>query len=995
MSGKRRHSASSSGEHGRNESPIGDRVESTFQNEKLPRTSEVTAPRSLVCSLPPTCAPPRHPTALGSLRELEEHYKKYHTHTCQEGNCRNEPGGAKIFPDARMLELHQTEYHDELARIKNEKGESIFACFLESCPKKFRTPKGRRLHLIDAHGYPKLFFFAVTKHGVGGLLARYGEGATLIRKQWKPRPENTSGAKDTGDSDEDSKSIPETDNDAGDQSVALFETKASISQSSSAATPQPREDLDELASSMKSLSLVPTSIRFGRGARRAGFIRRGPGRGGTGRFAEFKTVSRQRAAATMVKWLLRFKTGKSRSVGCHSSGVEVLPVEAHSQPGPAPIPARAFEAIPASAKNDTVISPSATSAHRPEGGQRSCTAINDLPEELFIRILLCDDETEKGPNLPLLASWTCSRWREVVLNTPTLWSTICLSVYGAGLPEVLLRSGGCGIHFILDPTSAESILFPRDVAGLLSILEPYYCGIKSLNLVLPDQDCVETALSQLCGAVPNLRSLELSLPYDPCSGMQVFAPALAPDIAASFGVVGCGSGEKLQVLKLQAVNFPWYDDAFSHLTTLHLASMCTEETMIVWEQFAETLMRNSSTLEELSLDQCDFCIEDEDEAVSFPVITLPRLKYLHLRLVDPDLIATFLSHASMPALETLELEFEPDDQCDVFRALFPSTSTCPEKEPAKSLSRVRSLAIQGGAYQADLFCEIIGRMPDLERLMLGGCIVTAAIIRTLSLPRVARKLTDMWLELCENYCAFDLQRLARARCGGVRVHEIGSAGRAPVVISKLEALSTSELVGDAASVKALQRTHLDDSLYSLDPDELQFFQANTSLTDPLTIEQHILGIQQRRSRNINWWLKVLRLKVTRYPIYAHVLEYGRAQPGAIFLEMACCFGNDARKAALDGYPVENIVATDLRRDFWDLGFKLFKDDHTTFPVPFLEGDVFSSQLLDLESPRSTERPHLADLKSLTELLGHVSIIHASAFFHLFSEGKFTQLTITT
>ncbi|KAL5633509.1 hypothetical protein ACGC1H_003863 [Rhizoctonia solani] len=128
-----------------------------------------------------------------------------------------------------------------------------------------------------------------------------------------------------------------------------------------------------------------------------------------------------------------------------------------------------------------------------------------------------------------------------------------------------------------------------------------------------------------------------------------------------------------------------------------------------------------------------------------------------------------------------------------------------------------------------------------------------------------------------------------------------------------------------------------------------------------------------------------KLKVTRYPIYAHVLEYGRTNPGAIFLEMACCFGNDARKAALDGFPIENIVATDLRRDFWDLGFKLFKDDPTTFPVPFLEGDIFSTQLLDLESPRSTERPKLPDLKSLTELLGHISIIHASAFFHLFSE----------
>ncbi|KAJ1306498.1 hypothetical protein OPQ81_007500 [Rhizoctonia solani] len=848
MSSKRRRYSTSSSNDGQAEPSVEDHALIVNPDQKLPRTFESTVTRSLVCSLPPTCAHPRHPTTLGSLRELEEHYKKYHTHICQEGDCRNEPGGAKIFPDARMLELHQKEYHDELAMIKNERGESIFACFLESCPKKFRTPKGRRLHLIDVHGYPKLFFFAVTKHGVGGLLARYGEGATLIRKPWKPRPGNASGAKDDDDSEEDLKSGSRP-KDTTDQFAPSPEAQASVTRSSSATVPHPHEDLDELASSMKKPDSYDEVSREGQQVvspshtTRRSMIRkiRSDWFGGVVQNFKLAKASCRRGIDQVLfltlyrkgflfgcemtklaqviplpldnpqptpslicffdlelspmphpasirtkrfkKWLLRFKTGKS--VKSHSTGVEVLPAQGNSQPVPAPRPAQASGATFVSAKEDTVISPSTTSAvvigtHKAKDSQRSSTSINDLPRELFVRILLHDEETDNGPNLPLLASWTCSRWREVVLNTPTLWSTVCLGIYGAGLPEILLRSGGCGIDFILDSVSAESITFPRDVSGLLAILEPHYYRIRSLNLVLPDQDCVETALARLCGAVPNLRSLELSLPYDPYSGMQVFAPALAPDIASSFGVVGCGSGEKLRVLKLQAVNFPWYDDAFSHLTTLRLASMCTEETMIVWEQLAETLMRNSSTLEELSLDQCDFCIEDE--SLSFPVITLPRLKYLHLRLVDPALIATLLSYTSMPALETLELEFDPDDQCEVFRALFPSTSTCPDKEPVKSLGKVRSLAIQGGAYQADLFCEIIGRMPDLERLMLGGCIVTAAIIRTLSVPRVARKLTDMWLELCENYCAFDLQRLARARCGGVRIHEIGSAGQAPIVM---------------------------------------------------------------------------------------------------------------------------------------------------------------------------------------------------------------------
>ncbi|KAG9102882.1 hypothetical protein FRC07_010131, partial [Ceratobasidium sp. 392] len=394
----------------------------------------------------------------------------------------------------------------------------------------------------------------------------------------------------------------------------------------------------------------------------------------------------------------------------------------------------------------------------------SSLSINDLPKEIFIRILSYDDDTNEGASLALVASWTCLRWRDIVLHTPTLWTTVRLCAYGAGLPEILLRSEGCGIDFVLDPLSSQSIAFPRDVSALLRILQPHFRRINSLNLVLPDQDCVETALAGLCGVVPNLQALELSLPYDPCSGLQSFASTLSADLSTTFGAVGCGSGEKLQVLKLRAVTFPWFDLAFSHLTVLCMTSMCTEETAIIWEQLADSLTRNSSTLEELVLDQCEFEILDEES--THPVIILPKLKYLNLRLVNPALITTLLSHASMPNLETLELEFDADDQCEIFRALFPNTdpnaSPCPEKHPNASLRRVRNLTIQGGAYPADLFCEIISQMPDLERLMLGGCNVTSAIIRTLSLPRMARKLTDMWLELCDNYCAFDLQKFARA-----------------------------------------------------------------------------------------------------------------------------------------------------------------------------------------------------------------------------------------
>ncbi|KAG9122137.1 hypothetical protein FRC07_001614 [Ceratobasidium sp. 392] len=197
------------------------------------------------------------------------------------------------------------------------------------------------------------------------------------------------------------------------------------------------------------------------------------------------------------------------------------------------------------------------------------------------------------------------------------------------------------------------------------------------------------------------------------------------------------------------------------------------------------------------------------------------------------------------------------------------------------------------------------------------------------------------------------------------------------------------IVGDAASFKHLHGIPLDESAYSLAPDELEFYQSTTGITNEVELKRHIIDIQTKAYKIFPYpcirGFMFTKLKVLRYPAYAHVLEHGRTHPDAIFLELACCFGNDARKAASDGYPIKNIVATDLRRDFWDLGFKLFKDDPTTFPVPFLQGDIFSNDFLDPTASTPAVRPDLLKLKRLTDLLGHVDIIHASAFFHLFSE----------
>ncbi|KAK0214904.1 hypothetical protein IW262DRAFT_1278424 [Armillaria fumosa] len=200
----------------------------------------------LLCTLPPTCS--HTPTPIANSRDLETHYATYHAHVCEERGC------SCVFPEARLLELHQTECHDPLAAIRKERGDKIFACHLTACPKLFLTPKARRLHLINAHGFPKEYFFAVTNKGVGGLLKKWGEGASMIRGEWK---------KKEGPVDDDDNDI-QSDNGTAEE-IKIEEPSHDLH------IEEKGEDLDALADSMTSLSLVPDSIRFGRGGKGGGF----------------------------------------------------------------------------------------------------------------------------------------------------------------------------------------------------------------------------------------------------------------------------------------------------------------------------------------------------------------------------------------------------------------------------------------------------------------------------------------------------------------------------------------------------------------------------------------------------------------------------------------------------------------------------------------------------------------------------------------------------
>ncbi|KAL5353797.1 hypothetical protein ACLOAV_001839 [Pseudogymnoascus australis] len=106
------------------------------------------------------------------------------------------------------------------------------------------------------------------------------------------------------------------------------------------------------------------------------------------------------------------------------------------------------------------------------------------------------------------------------------------------------------------------------------------------------------------------------------------------------------------------------------------------------------------------------------------------------------------------------------------------------------------------------------------------------------------------------------------------------------------------------------------------------------------------------------------LTLCTFPLYPTILSRLKDDKQT-FLDLGCCLGTEIRQLVADGAPSENLHGTDLRPEFWELGYNMF-DDRDSLKASFLTGDVFD--------PAS----------ELVKLDRRVDVIHAGLFFHLFS-----------
>ncbi|PWW74361.1 hypothetical protein C7212DRAFT_353476 [Tuber magnatum] len=224
-----------------------------------PLSSEQTS--SISCFLPPNCSG----KPFASHEQFETHYIQAHSNRCHE--C------GRNFPSLRFLDLHIAENHDPLTELKRERGDKTYACFVEGCDRLCSTPLKRRMHVIDKHHFPKEYNWDIVKWGIDKCTS------LLARKRLPPQTFAEGEAPTTGGRHKyrsangvhigESKRPPKAN---GNPVVATGATIDEIYQrvqkgegSKNVRGAEGKEvDMDDIAFTMSSLKLVPTSIRFGR-----------------------------------------------------------------------------------------------------------------------------------------------------------------------------------------------------------------------------------------------------------------------------------------------------------------------------------------------------------------------------------------------------------------------------------------------------------------------------------------------------------------------------------------------------------------------------------------------------------------------------------------------------------------------------------------------------------------------------------------------------------
>lgn len=391
---------------------------------------------------------------------------------------------------------------------------------------------------------------------------------------------------------------------------------------------------------------------------------------------------------------------------------------------------------------------------------RSQSPIFRLPEELLSLIFVtgvCDAEDED----PLLVSslmLVCRYWRDVAVNTPELWSTICISPHGSleKARRRLARSKSVRLDVSINfnPRVDDPSTVTEHIVRAMDLLRPALWRTRSFRLSVPNRPQVHAALLRCQEDAPFLETLSICV-YHSMQDDHYSSPCLP---------LFNGYTPRLKSCSFTSFNFGWDRRIVSGLNVLHLVGY--------WNGFSPSvdtlldILRACPDLQELTLrniSDVDSPITALDQEFStVKIVKLPRLTKASFYYAGNIRTRLLLSQISFPALESLELSYL-DNMTPIIEHL---------RQQSLTSLPLRHLRIESSFFNEHKFVNLLKRLMSLTTLELVDVEdISYFLLKNLSTPPashpwVCPKLDRLNFDGCTTLEWYSLRTLVESRLSG-------------------------------------------------------------------------------------------------------------------------------------------------------------------------------------------------------------------------------------
>ena len=342
-----------------------------------------------------------------------------------------------------------------------------------------------------------------------------------------------------------------------------------------------------------------------------------------------------------------------------------------------------------------------------EQAVHSQSPIYRLPEELLSSIFVIG-VCQSGDQDSLLVSslmLVCRYWRDVVINSPELWATICITPHDTleKARRKLARSKSVPLDITVDfPPRAENASgITENIIRAMDLLRPSLWRARSFRLSVPNRPQAHAALMRCKEDAPLLEILSICV-FHSMQEDHYSSPCLP---------LFNGHTPRLSSCSFTSFNFGWDKRIVFGLRVLQLSGY--------WNGFSPSVdkllevLRGCPQLEELALRNMsdadpEASAHPEPEFVSNKVVKLPRLAKASFYYSGNLRVRMLLSQISFPALESLEFCYL-DNLTSILEYL---------RQQSLTSLPLRHLHIESSFFNESKFVTLLKRLMSLTTLEL-------------------------------------------------------------------------------------------------------------------------------------------------------------------------------------------------------------------------------------------------------------------------------------